>query len=321
MMEMRYSAYGLQLESSFALPGVDPSIEAGGDLPTLTLSLCAPSELELSWSGPSGPELWRGRQGDGRDLAIEEGVAGDLLFTYTDPAGALDRARFRMDAEMRQLDCAPRKTSLDWQRILIGKVLPSIAVMRGYEALHAGAVESPLGVVAIMGPSGMGKSTLASELIRRGWPLFCDDSLVLERVGETVIAHPGTPHMNVAADTDISSLGTSLGVLAGEHWLAADATAKTTRGVRMLCLFERGPGRPLAMQTLSPNPLLLAPYMLGLAMDPERQRSRFSLYGDLMLSATLVRLTAGPAHRPEQLADLIEQAMVQHPGPLEVGVQ
>ena len=39
------------------------------------------------------------------------------------------------------------------------------------------------GVVAIMAPSGAGKSTLAAELMRRGWPLFADDVLVLDGPG------------------------------------------------------------------------------------------------------------------------------------------
>ena len=65
---------------------------------------------------------------------------------------------------MSRLDCAPCDSGLDWQRALISKVIPSISVMLGYEALHAATVESPQGVVAIMAPSGAGKSTLALEL-------------------------------------------------------------------------------------------------------------------------------------------------------------
>jgi hypothetical protein len=53
--------------------------------------------------------------------------------------------------------------------------------------------------------------------------------------------------------------------------------------------------------------------MLGLSTDTERYRSRFSLYADLMESTTLARLTAGFEHRPEQLADLIEQALMREP--------
>lgn len=310
-MEMFYAAYGLRLASSFPLPGMQTATQAIDGLPSLRLALRDPAELERAWSGASGPPEWRGRQGDGRDLVIERGSAGDLLFSY----GEL--ARFHLDPDMRLLDCAPVDSGLDWQRVLISKVIPSISVMRGYEALHAAAVDSPDGVVAIMAPSGSGKSTLALELLRRGWPLFADDALTLSETDGDVCAHPGTPHMNIAPNvpdaTDPQSLGSPLGVLAGELWLAARAITTRPRPVRLLCLLERGADLGLEVHTLPANPLVLAPYMLGLSSDPQRGRSRFSLYADLIASATLVRLTAGLEHRPGQLADLIERALMRQP--------
>jgi hypothetical protein len=305
---MLYVAHGLRLTSSFPLPGMAPATGARDLLPSLALALRDPDELERLWSGAAGPPEWRGRQGDGRDLMIERGAVGDLLFTYG------DRARFRLDPGMRRLDCAPRDSGLDWQRVLLGKVIPSIAVMRGYEALHAAAVDSPDGVVAIIAPSGSGKSTLALELLRRGWPLFADDALTLSHEGGDVCAHPGTPHMNVAQSLpDSGELGSAIGVIAGELWLAAHASATHSRPVRMLCLLERGADLALELQVLPANPLPLAPYMLGLSSDPERRRGRFLLYANLIASATLARLTAGLEHPPEQLADLVEQSLARQP--------
>jgi hypothetical protein len=313
-MHARHVAYGLDLRCSFPLPGMRTA--AGEGLPRLTLELLAPAELKDAWSGSDRPPEWRGRLGDGLDLAIERGTSGDLLFSYgaQAPAGD-DRARFRLHDGMQRLDCAPTRPGLDWQRVLLGKVLPAISVMRGYEALHAAAVDAPAGVLAIMAPSGAGKSTLASELLRRGWPLFADDQLTLEHVQGTVRAHPGTPHMNLASKglpdaVDPRTLGVTLSILAGERWLAAHKTEQRPRPVRMLCLLERGPDLRLEAHPLPANPLPLAPYMLGLSIDAERQRSCFDLYADLMESAALVRVTAGPAHRPAQLADLLEQALV-----------
>lgn len=310
-MEVIYAAYGLQLVSSFPLPGMQPASASDG-LPSLALSRMDPAELARAWSGASEPPEWRGRQGDGRELVIERGLAGDVLFSYG------DLAQFRLDPTMRRLDCAARDAGLDWLRVLIGKVIPSISVMRGYEALHAASVDSPEGVVAIMAPSGAGKSTLALELLRRGWPLFADDVLALSQTEGTVSAHPGTPHMNVDQDrsesTDSQTLGATLGFLGGERWLAARSTTTQRRSVRMLCLLERGPDLALEIETLQPSPLLLAPYMLGLSSEPARRGSRFDLYADLMASATLVRLTAGLDYRPAQLADLVVQTLACEPG-------
>jgi len=309
-MAMLCSAYGMRLDSSFPIAGMASSGSADPGLPILTLGLAWPDELAARWRPAGGQEQWRGRLGDGMDLVIQ--TAGeDVLFSYG------DRADFLLHERMARLDCAPRGEGLDWQRTLISKVIPAISVMRGYEALHAAAVESRQGVVAIMAPTGAGKSTLAAELMSRGWPLFADDVLVLADEDGAVIAHPGSAHMNVAErlpePLEPEMLGESIAVLAGELWMSARNVSSAPRPVRALCLLERSGGLDLAAEVLPSGPLLLAPYMLGLSTAPERQRSRFDLYADLMESCTLVRLTAAPEHRPSELADLIERVLESAP--------
>lgn len=59
-------------------------------------------------------------------------------------------------------------------------VLPWLLQALGYEMLHASAVRTPRGVVAFCGDSGAGKSTIATGLSRRGYPVWADDALLLE---------------------------------------------------------------------------------------------------------------------------------------------
>jgi len=319
-MRMLYSAYGLLLDSSFPIEGMTSAARHDSDrLPALLVDQRDPAELQEAWS-PSGAEPeWHGRLGDGFDFVIERGAGDELLFSYG------DRARFRLQADMSRLDCAPIGKDLDWQRVLISKVIPSISVMRGYEALHAASVDSPQGVVAIMAPSGIGKSTLAGELLGRGWPLFADDQLTLGRSSGAIRAYPGTPHMNFPAGdapgADPESLGSTIAILGGERWVSVRALTPEPRPVRLLCLLERGSDLPLRLCTLDSNPLLLAPYMLGLSMDAERQRTRFDLYADLMDSVALVRLTGGIEHGPEQFGDLIDEALAQASEPATAGAR
>lgn len=300
-----YHAHGLRLESTFPLAGM--ACREAESLPPLRLRLLSPEELERRWRTPSWPEAWRGRLGDGLDLSIHFGQDGDTLFRYG------ERARFLLDSSRRELCCAPSESGLHWQRTLIGKVLPNVALLLGYEVLHAAALDSPEGVVAIAAPSGTGKSTLALELLARGWPLFADDLLTLAGEQGTVLGQPGSPHMNIAAELpdalDPQTLGQTLGFLAGERWVAAHASAREPRRIRMICLLERRPGLTLQAQTLPAGPLPLAPYMLSLPGDTDRERSRFCLYADLMQSTKLMRLTAGAEHRPAQIADALEQAL------------
>jgi hypothetical protein len=297
-------AYGLDIDASFPLPGMRPAAPTG--LPSLAVDLLDPEQLAAAWHAPQGPPVWVGCLGDGCELAIEYGTAGDVLFTYG------DRARFRLDASHGSLQCAPLREGMHWQQVLLGRILPDVAIIRGYEALHASAVQSPLGIVALAAPSGVGKTTLALELVRRGWPLVTDDVLTLELSAPGVRAHPGAPHTNVgggAAAELAPQLGATLATFADEHWLAVDSLATEPGPVRLVCLLERGPALRLEARGLPANPLPLAPYMLGLPCDSERERRRFATYGELMGSATLMRLSCKTDNRPAELADLIEQAI------------
>ena len=298
-----YAAYGLSLRSSFLLPGMTHTAQEGP--PSLSLAIETLAETEAAWSGAAGASPWRGRLGDGQELAIERGVDGDLRFAY----GA--QACFHLSPEGDRLGCAPRDvTRLDWQRVLLTRVLPNVGIAHGQEALHACAVETRQGVVAIAAPSGTGKSTLARELMRRGYPLFTDDVLVLSRRAALVEAQAGTPHMNVpAAVDDVDQLGETLASFAGERWVAASDTASGVRQVTAIVILERGQGLALEARSLRSTPLALAPFMLGLPDDEGRDASRFALYSDLVDSSRLIHLSGGHADRPEDLADALERSL------------
>jgi hypothetical protein len=301
-MESGYVAYGLALRCSFPLPGMMP--REGRGLPAVALDLVDPSALEAAWSGSRGL-AWRGRLGDGNELSIARGARDDLLFGYG------EKARFRLDPAAALLECAPGDSSdLAWQRFLLGRVLPNVSLAYGREALHASAVESPHGVVAIAAPSETGKSTLATELVRRGWPLCADDVLVLEARRDGVVAHPGTPHVTLAKGiARAEPRGETLGLLAGERWMAIRDSQSKPSGVTAILLFDRGPELGLATHILPGSPLALAPYMLGLPDDGDRESARFALYSDLVASTTLIRLTAGAADPPSALADAVERVL------------
>lgn len=306
-MSTRYVAYGLQLEASFELPGMVSG--TAEDLPVLHIDLIEPDALEDVWNAGDAGEEWVGRLGDGRELRIERGVEGDRLFAY---AG---RARFHLDAGAGSLACAPEQTGLDWLRVLLTKVISAVSVMRGYEALHAAALDTPAGAVAIAAPSGMGKTTLALELIGRGWTLLSDDVLVLSSGPGGVAAHPGTAHMNLAAQTPDATLervcGEQIAVLGGERWVSVGPLATRPRPVRAVFMLERARELSLAAEELPRSPIPLVPYVLGVGANEDRRRRRFALYGEMMCRADLLRLTCGAQDDPAVVADLIERTLAQ----------
>src|SRR5215217_5019656 len=69
-------------------------------------------------------------------------------------------------------------------------VLPMALQVFGREVLHASAVLTPQGVVALCAVSGTGKSTTAFGLSRRGWPLWADDAVAFEASESGVAAIP-----------------------------------------------------------------------------------------------------------------------------------
>jgi hypothetical protein len=312
-MEARYVAHGLDLRCDFPLAGLSPA--ADDDLPNVTLQLATPGRLAGRWSGACAAPVWRGRLGDGCELIIARGRAGDMLFTYG------ERARFHLDASRHLLTCAPRAAGLHWQRALLTKVLADVSLVHGSEALHASAVDSPRGAIAIVAPSGVGKTTLALELMRRGHALLTDDVLTLREGAEGLVAHPATPHMNLAAEhyAAATPLVDTLGRLGHERWVAARSVAARPRPVHGICLLERRMGLARGVSTVSSGPLALAPYMLGLDDDPQRERARFALYADLASSATLLRVSCDSAVSPADVAGLIERALDGEMRPAAVG--
>ena len=66
------------------------------------------------------------------------------------------------------------------EQLLVDQILPRALQLRGHPCFHASAVElTPGRVVAMLGHSGNGKSTLCAALTRSGAPLVCDDCMAL----------------------------------------------------------------------------------------------------------------------------------------------
>lgn len=198
-----------------------------------------------------------------------------------------------------------------WQRMLVAQALPFVAVMRGLEVLHASAVAGDRGAVAFSGPSGTGKTSLALALVRRGATLLADDVLALERAGDELLAHPGTPVAGVEAGeaARLARDGGSSGpVLASDprERIARTRLAAAPQPLQALFLLERDAeaAEPRFEPTADPKLLLSSTFNL-LLTSPAR------LSGLLEVCATLSRrrverVVFGPEVGPEALAAAIE---------------
>lgn len=291
------SGFGLAFEADFPLPA--PASGAGSPAPTLALRLVPGTDVDAAWSG-TATRAWSATV-DGLPFLAERGLAGDHHFAH----GA--SARFWLSADRRVLLCAPANPAdAAWRRVLLDSVLLTVALLAGHEALHAAAVELHGDVVAVAGPTGAGKSSLAAALLRRGASLVADDVLMLDRAPGGIVAHPAPAVMTVPADrTGGSVAGRLIAHIGDELWIEPSALARCPRPLGAVVLLDRSPGRRLGLVPLAPSPLRVLGHSLYFDHRPERSRARFELFADLARDVPLYALHAPPAVTPERLADVV----------------
>jgi hypothetical protein len=152
---MRYRLYGLTIETPWRLPC--PSGHGPADV-RFTRSRRRPSPVRQDW-------FWREVSPDGSE---------HLVWT--------DHAEFHMSADARTISYLPlnRATEATLETFMLGQVLSFALLRRGREPFHATVLERDDRAVALMGPSGRGKSTLAASMLTHGWRLLTDDLMVLD---------------------------------------------------------------------------------------------------------------------------------------------
>lgn len=295
-----FAAFGVRFASDLDLPaGPDEGLDEGLGTVDCRIHSVTTADLVERFSGPCDPEaLTRSRLGDGRWSRIERGVAGDHRLAFGD-----DEVLW-LSPDHDELASAPpdpdRPDDPAWQRYLLDTGLGFVALARGYEALHAGAVVTSAGVVAIAAGEGGGKSTLLAELLRRGLSLFADDLLMLGPAGAVdtvVVAHPGPPLMNlppVLADgRPAAAVGRVLAELDGECWVAVDRPAPTPPApVAAVVLLERGGGDALSVTRLAASPLALLRHSLQGGGGRDRVRARFEVCSSIAATAAVLQVQA-----------------------------
>lgn len=175
-----YRAYELTIASCLELPGLR-AVAGPGSTPEVVISLAEDlpdlpdATLTTSWWQAS-PSAFR---------LVVEGVA-----VYQAEEGRRLRVQPAPAAD-------PEKVRL----FLLGSALGALLYQRGLFPLHGSAVETPWGAMVFVGPSGIGKSTLAAHFRRAGYRLISDDVCVLARdsVGGLQVL-PAFPHLRLKGD-------------------------------------------------------------------------------------------------------------------------
>lgn len=93
------------------------------------------------------------------------------------------------------------------QHLFLNQVLPLAWSKQGKVVLHGSAVEIDDQCVAFIGPSGVGKSTLAASFAVSGFRFLTDDGLILDGAGAAFRAIPNHPSIRLWQDSQGMLIG------------------------------------------------------------------------------------------------------------------
>jgi hypothetical protein len=102
---------------------------------------------------------------------------------------------------------------------LLGSAWGALCCQRGILALHASVVQTRGGAVAFCGASGMGKSTLAAELIARGFAFVGDDLCCFDLAGGAPRVYHSAPRLKLWREA-LEKLGRDSHDLERDHFRA-----------------------------------------------------------------------------------------------------
>lgn len=188
----RGRALGLVLESSAPFPGAQPAPGARAGRVTTWREESAEA-IDSKWKIGAGDLLLERRHSDGRLFLRVDGHA-----TFGFRVWAPYYGRHLVSTDGRSIASAlPSVPPARWQRLFFAQVLPLASALNGLCLFHGSAVALGGHVVAFVGPSGSGRTSLTAQLVALGASFVTDDVLALETAGAGVVVHPGPARLSI----------------------------------------------------------------------------------------------------------------------------
>lgn len=177
----RYSLFGLVIDSAILLP----ELKAG--------DADAPVDLTIE---VGGIEVGSAERSNSAQILTVDGVArywvlgGNAIIV--EPEAVADETNIRL--------------------FLLGTAMGIVLHQRGMLPLHANAIEIDGCAVAFMGPSGIGKSTLADWFMRQGLRMLADDVCAIQLIDGVPMVAPGIPRLRLWEDAIVARGGSLEGL-------------------------------------------------------------------------------------------------------------
>jgi hypothetical protein len=155
-------------------------------------------------------------------------------------------ARFlARDGSVIELAREPASDDGDIESLIQGPLAAALIHQRRELPLHGATLAPPNAdtAIAIVGAQGAGKSTLAYELIRRGWRLLSDDLTRVTQSANGILAWPGRTGIKLCRDAceRFSLEASRMARVSGERdkFLAPTATVASPLQLRWIMAIER----------------------------------------------------------------------------------
>ena len=168
---LHYELWDHRLISDFDLGELLPALESGLAGP---LRICRIEQSQCT--PPKTPPIFEDRFPDGAIWFTTWKHGGGYLMYFP------GLCSFRIFPQAMRIDCAPADEVAESTiaHLILDHAIPRLlSLTPGFVVFHASAVQVGDQVVAVLGRSGQGKSTLAASFAARGYPLLTDDCLVV----------------------------------------------------------------------------------------------------------------------------------------------
>lgn len=186
---------------------------------------------------------------------------------------------------------------------MYGSVFAIMLMRRGLLPLHASCVERDGRAYAISGHSRAGKSSLAMQLVRRGYRLLADDVTVIDLAPGRPMALPTFPRVKLwrdmldRLDIDAAGLEPVTASVAKYSQPVTAAFCAEPRPLAALLLLDtdREPGRLTPLQSLNQMPIVLYRQQMMLRLGlADRQMRQYLALMSAMGGCTAIRRPETP---------------------------
>lgn len=197
MISYRHRLFGLAIECDLPLPGA-PRVE----------HFDGPADVTISWT-PEPPEVPEPDEG-WKTVVTSDDARADI---HECDDGCICLAwghvlHFVISAQRDRIQvrcCEARRQYVP--TVIVGFVLGYLLHLRGALCLHGAVLMHNGQTFAVMGDSGIGKSTVAAALVRHGAKLLSDDMVVFSRTAPPWAAEGGCRSLRLNTDTASHILG------------------------------------------------------------------------------------------------------------------